>query len=86
MPPGPTASIAIEPPVAEPGKGATLRQSATNSTAVTVRGLGAVAVEGKQEIRPLQSTTDELVADCAGGSTVNVATLRVTALPPRVDS
>ena len=67
-PPGPTASITVEPPVVEAGQAVTLKWSTTNATAVTITGLGAVAVDGKQEVRPAKSTTYELVANGPGGS------------------
>ena len=37
-PPGPTASITVEPPVVEAGQAATLKWSTTNATAVTISG------------------------------------------------
>jgi len=61
---------------------ATLESSSTNSTAATICGPRAVAVEGKQEVRPSTSATDELVADCAGGSAAVLVTVSVMALPP----
>jgi peptidoglycan-associated lipoprotein len=89
-PPGPTASITVEPPVVEAGQAATLKWSTTNATALIISGLGAVGVEGKQEVRPTTSTTYELVANGPGGSasvsaTVSVMPL-VPALPPPVTS
>ena len=91
-PPDPTASITVEPPVVEAGHAATLKWSTANATAVTISGLGAVAAEGQQEVRPEKSTTYELVANGPGGSAAVSATVSVLALPlpilspPRVDS
>jgi peptidoglycan-associated lipoprotein len=78
--------------VVEAGEAATLKWSTTNATAVTISGLGAVAAEGKQEVRPAKSTTYELVANGPGGSAAVSATVSVLALPlpilppPRIDS
>jgi peptidoglycan-associated lipoprotein len=83
-PPGPTASITLEPSVVEAGQAATLKWSTTNATAVTISGLGTVALDGKQEVRPAKSTTYELVANGPGGSAAASATLNVTAPPPPV--
>ena len=91
-PPGPTASITVESPVVEAGQAATLQWSTANAAAVTISGLGAVAVEGKQEVRPAKSTTYELVANGPGGSAAVSATVSVMVPPlpilplPRVDS
>jgi peptidoglycan-associated lipoprotein len=52
-----------------------------DATAVTISGLGEVAAEGKQEIRPEKSTTYELVAIGPGGSAAVSATVSVLALP-----
>lgn len=91
-PPDPTASITVEPPVVEAGQAATLKWSTANATAVTISGLGEVAAEGQQEVRPEKSTTYELVANGPGGSAAVSATVSVLALPlpilspPRLDS
>ena len=80
-PPGPTASITVEPPVIEAGQAVTLKWSTTNATEVTITAVGAVAVDGKQEVRPAKSTTYELVANGPGGSAAVSATVSVLALP-----
>jgi peptidoglycan-associated lipoprotein len=64
------------------GEAATLKWSTTNATAVTISGLGTVALEGKQEVRPAKSTTYELVANGPGGSATGSATVNVTVEPP----
>jgi len=51
-------------------------------TAVTISGLGTVALEGKQEVRPNHSTTYELVAKGPGGSASGSATVNVMVAPP----
>ena len=84
IPPGPTASITVEPPVVEAGQAATLKWSTTNATAVTITGLGVVAVDGKQEVRPAKSTTYELVANGPGGSAAVSASVSVMAPPPPI--
>ena len=76
-PPGPTASITVEPPVIEAGQAVTLKWSTTNATEVTITAVGAVAVDGKQEVRPAKSTTYELVANGPGGSAAVSATVSV---------
>jgi peptidoglycan-associated lipoprotein len=78
---GPTASITVEPLVVEAGQAATLKWSTTDATAVTISGLGTVAAEGQQEVRPAKSTTYELVANGPGGSAAVSATVSVLALP-----
>src|ERR1035441_9676275 len=83
-PPGPTASITAEPPVIEAGQAVTLKWSTTNATEVTITAVGAVAVDGKQEVRPTTSTTYELVANGPGGSAAVSATVSVMAPPPPI--
>ena len=80
----PTASIIVEPPVVEAGQAVTLKWSTTNATAVTIAGLGTVAADGKQEIRPAKSTTYELVANGPGGTAAGSATVNVMAPPPPI--
>ncbi len=83
-PAGPTASITVEPPVVEAGQAVTLKWSTTNATAVTIAGLGAVAADGKQEVRPATSTTYELVANGPGGTAAASASVNVMAPPPPI--
>ena len=80
----PTASITVEPPVVEAGQAVTLKWSTTNATAVIVAGLGTVAAEGKQEVRPAKSTTYELVANGPGGTATASASVNVMAPPPPI--
>jgi len=70
--------------VVEAGQAATLKWSTTNATAVTISGLGTVAVDGKQEVRPAKSTTYELVANSLDGSAAVSASVSVMAPPPPI--
>ena len=83
-PPGPTASITVEPPVIEAGQAVTLKWSTTNATEVTITAVGAVGVDGKQEVRPTKFTTYELVANGPGGSAAVSASVSVMAPPPPI--
>ena len=79
----PTASITAEPGMVEAGQAVTLKWSTNNATTVTISGLGEVAAEGKQEVRPAKTTTYELVAKGPGGSAEASASVNVMApLPP----
>ena len=80
----PTASITVEPGMVEAGQAVTLNWSTSNATAVTISGLGEVAAEGKQEVRPAKATTYELVAKGPGGSAAASATVNVMAPPPPI--
>ena len=78
----PTASLSAEPALVEAGQAVTLKWFSTDATDATISGLGAVAVEGTQEVQPSQSTTYELVATGPGGSAKASATINVIAPPP----
>jgi len=78
----PTASITAEPAVVEPGQAVTLKWFSTNATEVTISGLGTVAIEGRQEVRPSNATTYELVAKGPGGSATASATIEIMPPPP----
>src|ERR1035438_5115961 len=49
-PPGPTASITVEPPVIEAGQAVTLKWSTTNATEVTITAVGAAAVSASVSV------------------------------------
>ena len=83
-PPTPTASITVEPSVVEAGQAATLTWSTTDAMAVTVSGLGSLAVAGSQEVRPAKSTTYELVAKGPGGAATASVTVNVMPPPPPI--
>jgi len=80
----PAASLSAEPALVEAGQAVTLKWSSTDATGATISGLGAVAVEGTQEVHPSQSTTYELVATGPGGSVRASATVSVAAPPPPI--
>ncbi|MEO8593243.1 MAG: OmpA family protein [Candidatus Solibacter sp.] len=81
-PPAPTAVLTAEPATVERGQAVTLKWSSTDATEVAISALGAVASEGKQELRPAESITYELVAKGPGGSTRASAIVSVIAPPP----
>ena len=83
-PKAPFASITAEPSKIEPGQAVTLKWIATDATEVAISELGLVAVEGKQEVRPVKSTTYELVAKGPGGAVMAYATVDVVAAPPLI--
>jgi peptidoglycan-associated lipoprotein len=83
-PKAPAASITAEPSMIEPGQRVTLMWSSTNATEATISGLGSVAVEGRQEVRPAEATTYELVAKGPGGSATVSVTVTVMAPPPPI--
>jgi peptidoglycan-associated lipoprotein len=70
--------------VVEAGQAATLKWSTTDATAVTVSGLGSLAVEGSREVRPAKATTYELVARGPGGSVTASVTVNVMAPTPPI--
>ena len=84
-PKAPSASITAEPSVVEPGQQVTVKWSSTNATEATISGLGSVAVEGSQEVRPARATTYELVAKGPGGSATASVTVSVMAPPPPIN-
>ena len=83
-PKAPAASITAEPSVVEPGQPVTLKWSSANATEATISGLGPVAVEGREEVRPAKATTYELVAKGPGGSATASVTVNVMAPPPSI--
>jgi len=83
-PKAPTASITAEPSIVEAGQLVTLKWSSTDATEATISGIGSVVVEGKQEVRPAQATTYELVVKGPGGSATASVTLSIMAPPPPI--
>jgi peptidoglycan-associated lipoprotein len=80
------SSFEAEPSAIERGQAATLRWSVTGE-AVEVRiepAIGTVNATGNRQVFPSNSTTYELVATNAGGSTKATASVTVTAPPPPV--
>jgi len=83
-PKAPAATITAEPSMVEPGQPVTLMWFSTDATEVTISGLGSVAVEGRQEVRPAKATMYELVAKGPGGSATASVTVNVMAPPPPI--
>ena len=83
-PKAPAATITAEPSIVEAGQPVTLKWSSTDATEATISGLGTVAVEGRQEVRPAKATTYELVAKGPGGSATASVTVNVMATPPPI--
>jgi len=80
----PAASITAEPSTVEAGQAVTLKWSSTDATEAAISGIGSVAVEGRQEVRPEKVTTYELVAKGPGGSAAASVTVNVMAPPPPI--
>jgi len=83
-PKSPAATITAEPSMVEPGQPVTLKWCSTDATEATISGLGSVAVEGRQEVRPAKATTYKLVAKGPGGSATASVTVNVMAPPPPI--
>jgi len=75
-PPAPTASLAANPNVIEPGQSTTLSWRTENATDVSLEGMGTVEANGSRSVTPSESTTYRLIAKGAGGT--QEATARVT--------
>jgi peptidoglycan-associated lipoprotein len=80
--PAPTASIAADPLSIELGQSVVINWRTTNATAVSIDGIGPVAVNGTQTVSPANSTNFHLVAKGDGGTTE--ANVRVTVNIPTV--
>jgi peptidoglycan-associated lipoprotein len=78
-PPTPTASLAASPNVIQPGQTTTLSWQTTNSTDITIAGLGTVPASGSRSVTPDVSTTYTLEAKGPGGT--QDASARVTVSP-----
>ncbi|HLK65232.1 MAG TPA: OmpA family protein [Bryobacteraceae bacterium] len=83
-PKAPAASITAEPSTVEAGQAVTLKWSSTDATEAAISGIGSVAVEGRQQVRPENATTYELVAQGPGGSATASVTVNVMAPPPPI--
>lgn len=75
-PPAPTATLSANPDTINAGQPTTLSWQTTNSTDVTIDGIGVVDASGSRQVTPTESTTYHLVAKGAGGT--QEATARVT--------
>jgi peptidoglycan-associated lipoprotein len=74
--PAPTATITADPLAIDLGQSVVLNWRTTNATAVSIDGIGPVAVNGTQTVSPASSTNFHLVAKGDGGTTE--ANVRVT--------
>jgi peptidoglycan-associated lipoprotein len=79
-PAAPTASISANPTTIDKGGSTTLTWQTTNSTDVSIDGIGPVQPNGSQSMNPTDSTTYTLTAKGAGGT--QTATTRVTVNQP----
>jgi len=82
--PAPTAIITADPLAIDLGQSVVLNWRTTNATAVSIDGLGQVAVNGTQTVSPANSTNFHLVAKGDGGTTE--ANIRVTVKIPTTES
>ncbi|MEO6924221.1 MAG: OmpA family protein [Bryocella sp.] len=78
--PPPTASITADPLAIDLGQSVVLNWRTTNATAVSIDGIGQVALNGTQTVSPANSTNFHLVAKGDGG--VTEANVRVTVNVP----
>ncbi len=81
-PAAPTASLSANPNTVEKGQAVTLSWQTTNTTDVSIDGIGSVQATGSQQVTPTDSTTYHLVAKGAGGTQEATARVTVTAPPP----
>lgn len=77
--PPPTIQFRAMPATVDPGGSTTLSWTTTNSTEVTIEGVGSFPPNGSTVVRPEQSTTYSAVAKGPGGS--QTAQYRVTVAP-----
>lgn len=91
-PPAPTATLAASPNVIQQGQTTTLSWETTNSTDITIAGLGTVPASGSRSVTPDASTTYTLEAKGPGGTkdasarvTVNSRTVSETTSPSDAD-
>src|SRR6202035_5816705 len=80
--PAPTATITADPLAIDLGQSVVLNWRTTNATAVSIDGIGQVAVNGTQTVSPANSTNFHLVAKGDGRTTE--ANVRVTVTIPTV--
>jgi peptidoglycan-associated lipoprotein len=91
-PPAPTATLAASPNIIQQGQTTVLSWQTTNSTDVTIAGLGDVPASGSRSLTPDSSTTYALMAKGPGGTqdasarvTVNPRTASATTSPTDMD-
>jgi peptidoglycan-associated lipoprotein len=80
----PTATITADPMIIDPGQSVVLNWRTTNASAVSIDGIGNVAVNGTQTVSPSQSTDFHLTARNESSGTF--ADVRVTVRQPQVPS
>jgi peptidoglycan-associated lipoprotein len=80
----PTATITADPMTIDPGQSVVLNWRTTNASAVSIDGIGSVAVNGTQTVTPSQSTDFHLTARNETSGTY--ADVRVTVRTPQVPS
>lgn len=78
--PAPTATLSANPNTINAGQSTTLTWNVTNSTDISLEGVGKVGPTGSTQVVPKESTTYRLVAKNESGS--QEATARVTVNPP----
>jgi peptidoglycan-associated lipoprotein len=79
-PPAPTATLSANPNTINAGQSTTLTWSVTNSSDISLEGIGKVGPTGSTQVAPKESTTYRLIARNESGS--QEATARVTVNPP----
>ena len=78
-PAAPTATLATNPDVIQQGQSTVLLWQTTNSTEITIAGLGTVAASGSRTLTPSASTTYTLMAKGPGGAKDAYARVTVNA-------
>jgi peptidoglycan-associated lipoprotein len=81
-PAAPTAQMSVSPETIQKGQSATLTWSTTNTTDVSINGIGTVDANGSKSVTPSDSTTYRLTAKGPGGSADATARVTVTTPPP----
>ncbi len=77
-----TANPAV---TAKPGDVSRLSWTTSGATAVTISGLGAVALSGSADVNPQQDTTYTITASNKKFTATQTVTVKVTPLPPPVE-
>jgi peptidoglycan-associated lipoprotein len=80
--PAPTATITATPDTINAGDQSTLSWQTTNATDVSIEGLGQVAPQGTQVVKPTQTTTYHLIAHGDGGAADATATVTIGGAAP----
>ena len=81
-PAAPSASLTANPDTINKGQSSTLTWQTSNSTDVSIDGIGAIQPSGSQAVSPSDSTTYTLTAKGAGGTQTATARVTVNAPPP----